>query len=271
MSEKINIEFKNIQETLILPLWGRAVENQKTNPLLIDTTAKEIIDKIDYDFSIIEKNISYISQLGWVARCIEIDSLIKEYIEKYKEATIVNIGCGFDKTFERIDNGKIKWYDLDLPDVINIRKKIIKKNERREYISNSFFDENWLNTISVKENVLFFAAGVFYYFTENKIKEFVQKIIENYPKCEIIFDGTSNISFANKMVLKKGNMDKEALLKWEIKKPNKIKEWNENIKEVNQYLMFKNIRKKKEIKNKIVLAISDSLRMQFLIQIKMEK
>jgi O-methyltransferase involved in polyketide biosynthesis len=271
MVEKINIELGNVQQTLLLPLWGRAAESRKENPLLIDKAAEEIINKINYDFSIIEKNISYISQIGWVARCIEIDDLIKRFIRKHENATIVNIGCGFDTTFERIDNGRIYWYDLDLPDVIDARERIISKNNRRYYISSSFFGEDWLNKIIIKENILFFAAGVFYYFHEHEIKEFIINLINRFPKCEIIFDGTSNIALANKMVLKKGNMDKESLLKWEIKKVDSIKEWSEKIEEVNQYPIFKNVRKHKGVKNKLILLISDLFKMQFIVQVKMKE
>lgn len=65
MNNKIKIELGKVQETLLLPLWGRAIESQKINPKLIDKKAIAIIDKIDYDFSIITKNISWISQLSW--------------------------------------------------------------------------------------------------------------------------------------------------------------------------------------------------------------
>ena len=115
MPDKIKIELTDVRETLLLPLWGRAEENKKSKPLLSDSAAQEIVDKIDYDFQGIKKRLSRVSQLGWVARSIEIDNLIRDFLNKHPDATIVNIGCGFDTTFERVDNGRIKWYDLDLP------------------------------------------------------------------------------------------------------------------------------------------------------------
>jgi O-methyltransferase involved in polyketide biosynthesis len=51
MSPKQSFNLRDVQETLILPLWGRAVESRKSKPLLIDTKALEIINSIDYDFS----------------------------------------------------------------------------------------------------------------------------------------------------------------------------------------------------------------------------
>ena len=124
MPIKIPLQLENVQKTLLLPLWGRAVETQKKKPPLLDTTAVEIVKKIDYDFSTIALNTSTISQLGWIARSLHIDRTINRFIHEYPRATIVNIGCGLDTTFERIDNGKIYWYDLDLPPVISLEKRI---------------------------------------------------------------------------------------------------------------------------------------------------
>ncbi len=88
MPEKIAVRLGDVQKTLLLPLWGRAIETQKKEPLLKDQTAAEIIDKIDYDFSTITANLSGISQLGWVIRSLLIDRIIKEFLEKHPQATV---------------------------------------------------------------------------------------------------------------------------------------------------------------------------------------
>ncbi len=106
----------SVQKTLLLPLWGRAVESRKPHPLLVDPTATRIIGLIDCDFSTIATNISFVSQLAWIARSLHIDRTIRRFLEKHPTATIVNLGCGLDTTFERVDNGRLSWYDLDLPE-----------------------------------------------------------------------------------------------------------------------------------------------------------
>jgi len=70
MSEKINIDPGNVQITLLLPLWGRAAETLKRKSLLIDKTASEIINKIDYDFNKLAKNIRVITQFEWIVHSI---------------------------------------------------------------------------------------------------------------------------------------------------------------------------------------------------------
>ena len=135
MNENNKIELGSVQETLLLPLWGRAIETQKKNPVLIDEKAVSIINIIHYDFTLLSKKISKISQASWIARSIYFDSKIKEFIKGHPDATIVNIGCGLDTTFERIDNGTIRWIDLDLPDSIALRKKFISESDR-EFVDN---------------------------------------------------------------------------------------------------------------------------------------
>lgn len=118
MPDNIAIDLKEVQITLLLPLWGRAVELHQRKPKLIDNSAAELISKIDYDFTTIAKNIHPVTRHEWIARSIHIDRTIKEFLLKYPKAAIVNIGCGLDTTFNRVDNGTLHWYDLDLPDVI---------------------------------------------------------------------------------------------------------------------------------------------------------
>lgn len=271
MLKKIKIKLGDIQRTLLLPLWGRAMETQKLNPLLIDNYALDIIKKINYDFSSITENISEISQLGWVARSLIFDTIIKQFLEKNPKATIVNIGCGFDTTYERIYNGDIYWYDLDLPDVIELRKQFIKENNRRKFIISSFLDYGWLNKLEIKDNVLFIAAGVFYYFEEFQIREFILKICDLFPGSEIVFDATSSVEMANKLVVKRVGLDEKSFLKWELKNAKKLELWDQRITVIGQYPMFKNIRKNIHIKNKIITGISDLLKMQYVVHLKIRE
>ena len=218
MSEKIDLQLKDIQETLLLPLWGRAVEQNKKKPLLIDEEAIKILNTLNYDFTTITKNISEISQLGWVARAIKFDYAINQFLEKHPDGTVVNIGCGFDTTYERVDNGTVLWYDLDLPEVIKLREKLIQEYSRRKHIASSFLDNDWLDQLTIKDNILFCSAGVLYYFDEEIIKDFINRLANKFPHSEIIFDATTNIKMANKLILYSdylnnyGNID----VNWEL-------------------------------------------------------
>ena len=141
-----------------------------------DKTAVRILSKVDYNFDKISKSMHPITQFEWIARSIHIDKTIKEFLTRYPKATIVNIGCGLDTTFDRVDNGKLFWYDLDLPEVIELRKKFIPETSRRKFISCSFFEDKWFKEVFIENNILFTTAGVLYYFEESRLKEIFNKI-----------------------------------------------------------------------------------------------
>ena len=270
MTEKIKVELGYVQKTLLLPLWGRAEESRKKNPKLMDNTAVEIIKNIDYDFSTISKNINWITKYSWVARSLHTDRVISDFIKKHPQATIVNIGCGLDTTFDRVDNGKIIFYELDLPDVIDLRKNFFAGNDRRRTISSSFLDEEWLKGLEIKEGILFIAAGVFYYFNEEEIKNFFTALSHNFDECEIFFDAASptGVKIANKKVIEAGGMASSAILKWGIKSAGQIESWDHGIKLIKKYPMFKGMKKGFPLKMKYGLWLSDVLKILSMVHLQ---
>jgi O-methyltransferase involved in polyketide biosynthesis len=273
MVKKKALQLGKLQETLLLPLWGRAIETQKKDPLLCDTLAVEIITEIDYDFSIIAKNISYVTQFAWIARSIHIDDTIKQFLIKFPDAVVVNLACGLDTTFARIDNGSVTWYDLDLPDVIKLRKKFICDSDRRRTISSSFLDYSWLNKMNIRNNILFIAAGLFYYFEENQIKDFFIKIADTFPGCEIFFDSASplGVKVANKKVIRDSGMDESAILKWGIKSAKEIEKWDQRIHLIKEYPIFKKMKKGFSLRKKYTLFLSDFLKIMSMVHLRIEK
>jgi O-methyltransferase involved in polyketide biosynthesis len=271
VKEKVAVELGDVQKTLLLPLWGRAVETKREKPLLVDRAAAEIIDKIDYDFSTLAKNISDITQLAWVARCLLIDRIASEFLDKHPKASIVNIGCGLDTTFDRVDNGSLQWYELDLPDVIELRKKFIPETERRKLVASSFLDHDWFRQLEKEDHILFIAAGVFYYFEENQIKEFLIKAADTFPESEMVFDASSprGIKMANKLVIKNAGMDEKSFLKWGLSDAKELESWDKRIKVLNQYLYFRGIRNSIKLRDKIVGRLSDYLKIQYLIHLRL--
>jgi O-methyltransferase involved in polyketide biosynthesis len=273
MSDKIAIDLGSVQKTLLLPLWGRAVETRKPTPRLLDKTAAEIIEKINYDFSTIASNINPLTQFAWIARSIHFDRTIRRFLQIYPEATIVNIGCGLDTTFERTDNGKLRWYDLDMPDVITLRKQFIEESHRRRFISGSFLEDAWIRQLAINDNVLFLAAGVFYYFEESQMKEFFSRIASLFPGSEAVFDVASplGVRVANKVVIKAGGMDESSILKWGLKRASELREWDDRITVLEEYPMFKYMKKGLSLKGKIGTLESDLLRIMSIVHLRFSK
>lgn len=217
--------------------------------------------------------MSEITRYAWIARSLHIDQAIRHFLLKHPKATIVNIGCGLDTTFNRIDNGTLTWYDLDLPDVIKLRRKFIQEIERSRCIECSFLDESWFHEAKVEDDVLFLAAGVFYYFEEVQIKSLFSRIADMFPASEIIFDAASplGVKVSNKRVIEAGGMDKSAILKWGIETAEKIQMWDKRIKLLKEYPMFKGVKKGLSFSNKCGTILSDWLNIMFIVHLQFSR
>lgn len=264
------VKLGSVQETLLLPLWGRAVETQKQKPLLIDNKAVSIMNEIPYDFTRIAKNVSSVSQQSWIARSIYFDKKIRAFIELYPEATIVNIGCGLDTTFDRVDNGNVQWIDLDLPDSIELRRKYIAESDRRTSVACSVFDTAWYERIQRKDHVMLLIAGVIYYFDETGVKKLFNDFHTHIPGAEIIFDYSSSrgIKIANKKVIDRGGMDKSAYLKWGIDDIFEIEKWDDHISVIETMPMFKEYKTHYPFFKRPGMIISDTFNLISLAHIK---
>ena len=271
MSNTTANELGSVQKTLLLPLWGRAVETRKARPLLADQTAVRIIASIDYDFSTISRNISFITQLAWIARSLHTDRTIREFLERHPGATFVNLGCGLDTTFERVDNGRLRWYDLDLPDVIELRKSYIQESDRRKSIACSLLDDGWLSEFKTGEAIFLIASGVLYYFEEAQVKAFLIKLASTVPGSEILFDACSprGLKMANRKVIKAGGMDDSAILRWGIRRAKEMEQWDRRIAVVAEYPLFRNMRSALSMREKWGTFMSDALNIMSMVHLRL--
>jgi O-methyltransferase involved in polyketide biosynthesis len=271
MSAKIKVQLGDIQKTLFMPVWARAVETKKKKPILTDNTAVEIIETVDYDFSRMSENIPEISQIAWVARCKRFDLIVNDFINKYPDGTVVNIGCGLDTTYERINSSSVQWYDLDLPDVIELKKKFVKETGNRKFISGSFLNTEWFNDIVINNKVLFISTGVFVYFEEKEIKDFLLKVADRFNESELFFDVTSpkGLEIANQVIQKSG-LDSRSFFKWGLTDKSIITSWDNRINLLGTFYTFRIEGLGLSAENEQIAKISDSLDIQYMVYLKIE-
>lgn len=260
----------NVPKTLFLPLWGRARETRKPEPLLVDRKALDIIDAVDFDFSPLAGNIGEITKTGWIMRSLCTDRVIAEFLRRHPQAAVVNIGCGLDTTFERVDNGRVRWYDLDLPEVIELRKRFIRDSARRRFLPASFLEKDWRSRIRPADRVLFIAAGVFYYFREKQIKGFLKDLADEFPGGEILFDASSRtgIKTANRMVIRQAGLDERSFLVWGLDKPEDIISWDERFILRETIFFFGD--RRLNFRTRLMGLFSDLLKMQYMIHLGWE-
>jgi O-methyltransferase involved in polyketide biosynthesis len=272
MDSKEILDFRGAQRTLILPLWGRAFFSRLYPEILDDKEAAHIANSLGYDFSEVEKALGEFGGLSYIVRGRKIDDAIKHFLLEHPNATVVNIGSGLDTTFSRVDNGTVHWYDIDIEDVISLRKSLIPEGPRNICIAKSVFDYSWFKDIrfNMKDGILFVAGGVFYYFMENKVRELFIKLAENFPGGELYFDGETKtaVKVSNKMVKKSGNDG--AIMYFYINNPRIFSLWSPllHLKSVDS--CFKNIKKDKrwKISTRMNMAFIDLFRMVGFYHIK---
>jgi O-methyltransferase involved in polyketide biosynthesis len=271
MEQKTSIKIGTVQETLLLPLCGRAMETKKDNPRLIDEKAVEITEKLDYDFTTIIENMNPMSQIAWVARSLHTDHMILDFLEEHPEATIVNIGCGMETSFNRVDNGRLLFYELDLPEVIEMRKSFIEDSDRHVSIASSFLDFSWFDKITVKDGLLCVAGGVFMYFTEEEMKAFFIAMADHFGKSSFFFDALSRfgLKMGSRQVLKKGGMD-NFQGGWAMRPVKSPEKWDPRISVVDTFPMYRGVKKGQPFSTRMPLTFIDALRVGIMVQLRIE-
>jgi O-methyltransferase involved in polyketide biosynthesis len=183
-----------IAENAFLTLECHALDAMTEIPILNDESSLRVLDVLKTQLAATEhpfykrlaKNkVRKSLVLHTVLRAKRFDEYIKEFLQKNPEATIVNIACGLDHRFERIDNGKVTFFDLDLPDIMNIKSTVFPETERYSQISQSVFDFRWMDRIGPGP-VMFVAEGLFMYCLEEDVKKLFLKIQENFPGSEMV-------------------------------------------------------------------------------------
>jgi O-methyltransferase involved in polyketide biosynthesis len=272
MTTKITIELGPLQHTLLMPLWARANETLKDMPLLIDSKAVEIIKSIDWDFRAFN-NIKEINLLSWISRCRKYDEVINKFIIANPTGAIVDIGCGMDTYYERAINSTVRWYELDLPDVVELKRKFFEETENRRFISGSFLNTHeWFDQIKAEGKVLFISAGVFCYFEESAIKDFLFKVADSFATSELLFDVTSayGVKVANELI-KKAGLGHNSLMKWPLKNKETILSWDKRLQLIGVYYTFRQKYLDLSFRNRITGSISDFLNIQYILHLKIDQ
>ena len=205
------IERNTVQETLIIPLYARKMCSELYLSLYRDETARRLVSAVDYDFSTLEqKSRSLMQRFGFLEVAMRQNDLAyeaRDYLKTHPTAAVVNLGCGLDSTGRTCDNGSCRIYNLDFPDVIAVRNELLPAGEREENIPCDLNDPSWFDKIDASGGAVFFAAGVFYYFLKEQVKELVEAMADAFPGGVLVFDAAN--AKAVKLMLKTWLKDAE--------------------------------------------------------------
>jgi O-methyltransferase involved in polyketide biosynthesis len=228
----------DVAETLLIPLYVRAEESQRPDAMLKDERAEALIRQLNYDPA--RFKLHGHDRVAIILRLREFDRHAHDFLARHPDAVVVHIGCGLDTRFERVDNGRVEWYDLDLPEVIALRQKLIAaESGRYHHLAGSIFDDQWIQTVSGHgpRPVLFLAEGVLPYFEEAQVKALILAIRQHFPGAELVCDahtpfivGIDNLQFAFSKF--------KARLHWKLKHARDVENWGDGIRLLDEWFYF---------------------------------
>ncbi|MGW0840723.1 class I SAM-dependent methyltransferase [Streptomyces sp. NPDC002787] len=217
------VRLGTIQETLLIPLYGRAVENRRKDAALRDARAEEIVASIDYDFSRFDNLPSLV---GAVLRTNLFDRWVTDFLAAHPAGTVVEIGTGLNTRCDRVDNGRTRWFDLDLPDVIELRRQFFTDTERRTMLTASVTDETWVAAVAARsDGPYFFAAeAVLPYLEEGDVQHVIDLLADRFPGSLLALD-TAGPGVIDTQDQHDALGKVEARMRWTCADPARLADW----------------------------------------------
>ena len=225
-----------VPETLLYTLYMKYRESKRPSGKIQDPRYEEIISKIDYDFSRFD-DISENDSLFQACRTILFDQITRAYIEKNPDAVIVSFGSGLDFRFERLDNGRIQWFDIELPEVVELRKKIFQETDRVHSIPVSVLDRSWADCIPLHKNIFFIAEGLLMYFTPEQVREVFIHLSENFSGSTLLLEVyTSRFLEISKLNTNSFMSNMVDMWQWTPDTWNDIEKWDPRIRVIDEWM-----------------------------------
>ena len=185
-----------VSETALLTLRSRVIESDKMNPVLEDPVGKECLDRLadlippDTQKRIMERKLSPVLTRHLALRARKYDQLSLEFLSTHPDGLIVNLGCGFDTRFWRLGIEESQYLELDLPEVIQLKRKILGERITFRTMEGSVLEKEWIQNVkSIQTNsLLFLAEGLFMYFTPDQSIKTLKNIAGSFQNSRLVVE-----------------------------------------------------------------------------------
>lgn len=180
MPEKITLS--GVPEAMLQTLYARARESQGRG-VIQDKKAEELIARLDYDFTLAEKDTAMRS--GVIARTLVLDQLVGDWLRQHPGAVVVNIACGLDTRCCRM-SGYAHWYNLDLPETMAVRQRLLPESGAVTQIAMSAMDD-WGGCIAEQDPpALVIIEGLTMYLTETDVQRIFSVIAGRFRSATVL-------------------------------------------------------------------------------------
>lgn len=171
-------------------IWCRAMFAERYPKLYEDAESIRLSDKIGIDHKMMNSGYSFYDRAVVMERLMAIDARVRNFVNRFSDGIVVNVGCELDTMFGRVDNGRIRWYSVDLPERIEVRRKYMDIKDRETYIDSAMFDYSWLDSVAKPQGtaILFVLYDMMKYFDRDRLRAFLDAVWRKFPGAEVVLD-----------------------------------------------------------------------------------
>lgn len=219
-ASKITPDLGRVQETLLIPLYARARDAARRHPVLQDERAAELVAGLEYEFT----RFGGPSLSGCVLRSAILDGWVRSFITEHPTATVVELGTGLNTRFDRLDNGMVRWFDLDLSDTIALRRRFFVDRPRCTMLVGSVLDTDWFDTVAAAPGpYLFVGEAVFVYLAEEQVRTVLSQLAHRFEGSVLAFDTAGAMMLRNQH--RNGSMHAVAArMQWVCEDPRELEQ-----------------------------------------------
>jgi methyltransferase (TIGR00027 family) len=233
------IQFTKEKETMLMTLSGRAIQSQWKDPILHDPWAEEAMRHIDYDLS---KQLTGVASWSmWkdigptiiATRAATFDQLTTRFLVDHPDAVVLQVGCGMDSRAFRVNPpAGVEWFDVDYPDVIDLRRQLFPTRDNYHMIGAPLDDLRWLDEVPRERPGLMIAEGVLHYLSETDVKALLNAVVAHFPSGQLIFD------ICNTMIVKQAGKNvggTGATYRWGLDDPQDIRQLEPKLELIKEF------------------------------------
>lgn len=220
-----DVPWGSVEWTNLCTLYLRAYESRSPAPILGDTAAAEAVDRIDYDWGRMRRAMRPgANQYMVTMRAKQLDDWSAGFLRRHPNAVVLHLGCGMDTRAFRLDPPEtVRWFDVDQPDVIALRRKLYDDRDGYRMIGSSVTGD-WLDGIPGDRPMLMVAEGLLMYLTEAEVRALLRRLADRFGKGELLFDTVSPMGPRLSRLLTKG------ITKWGIRDAREIERWDPRLR-----------------------------------------
>jgi O-methyltransferase involved in polyketide biosynthesis len=220
VTEKLHVDLSGAPQTMLATFYAKALDADLPKPILGDRFAKEIVDRIDFDWK--RTAITPANSPSVTTRSAHFDNWARQFLAVNPEAIVLHLGCGLDARIFRLDPGPgVEWYDVDYPDVTDLRRQLYPARDGYHLIASSVTDPAWFTKIPRDRPTLMIGEGLTMYLTRDDGVALLRRVVEHAPSGELQFDAFNRLGiksqWMNTVVRRAG-----ATLHWGINGPDEV-------------------------------------------------